>query len=245
MESLERSFDYQGSKVRTVVIDGEPWFVGSDVCVVLEYANAPQALGKLDEDEKGIWSVDTPGGKQAMIVVSEAGLYSLVLRSRAPKAKPFRRWITHEVIPSIRKDGMYVAPALLNDPEHLLRVTTRLVEEHRARLVAEAKVEELAPKASFYDEVASSDDTQSIRDVAKILGTGQNRLFAWLRGNGILMSDNRPYQAYIDQGYFRVIEQTWQDRDGNVHLTSKTLVTGRGLPWIERRFHAERRGNLQ
>lgn len=231
-------FEYQGQQVRTILRDGEPWFVAKDVCDVLEIVNSRDAVGRLDEDEKGVVSTDTPGGRQELQVVNEPGLYALVLGSRKPEAKAFRRWITHEVIPAIRRDGMYVTADLLDNPEHLLRVTQRLVAERQARLAAEAKVEELAPKAAFHDRVAGAVDAQSIRDVAKVLGTGQNRMFAWLRGERILMADNRPYQDYLDAGYFKVTEQTWADRDGNVHLTTKTLVTGKGLTWLQKRFQA-------
>lgn len=232
---IERVFDYEGSKVRTAVVNGEPWFVAPDVCAVLEIANSRDAVGRLDEDEKGVVSTDTPGGKQAVAIISEAGLYSLVLGSRKPEAKAFKRWITHEVIPSIRKDGLYVTPELLFNPDHLLRVTQRLAEEYHGRLEAEAKVKELAPKADFFDDVTTADDAQSVRDVAKVLGTGQNRLYQELRGSGVLMNNNQPYQEFLDRGYFRVIEQTWTDRDGNTHLTTKTLVTGKGLTWLHKR----------
>jgi len=237
------TFRYGERPVRSVLVDGEPWFVAKDVCDVLDLDDVRRAMERLDDDERSLTPlVDSAGRKQEMYIVNEPGTYSLVVASRKPEAKAFKRWITHEVIPAIRRDGMYATPALLNDPEHLLRVTQRLVEEHRARLAAQAKVAELAPKAEFHDAVATAVDAQSIRDVAKVLGTGQNRMFAWLRGEGILMADNRPYQDFLDAGYFRVIEQTWIDRDGQVHLTTKTLVTGKGLTWLQKRLHARRVG---
>lgn len=104
-----KSFDYNGQEVRTVEMNGQPWFVAADVCMVLEIGNPSQAASRLDDDEKGIISNDTPGGKQKMTIVSESGLYSLILGSRKPEAKQFKRWITHEVIPSIRKTGGYIA----------------------------------------------------------------------------------------------------------------------------------------
>lgn len=238
---------FQGQQIRMVVRDGEPWWVARDVCDVLEIGNPSAALGRLDEDEKGLISVETPGGVQQMAAVNEPGLYGLVLGSRKPEAKQFKRWIKHEVLPSIRRDGMYVTPELLFNPEHLLRVTQRLVEEHRARLAAEAKVKELTPKAEFHDRVASSRDAVSIRDAAKVLGTGQNRLFDWLRGQKILMADNRPYQRYLDAGYFRLIQQVWRDRQGEEHLYTKTLLTGKGLTWLQKRWDAgaPKRGPLR
>jgi len=234
-----RVLDFKGNRVRMVIRNGEPWWVARDVCEVLDIGNPSAALARLDDDEKGLISTETPGGIQQVAAVNEPGLYGLILGSRKPEAKEFKRWIKHEVLPSIRRDGMYVTEALLDDPEHLLRVTQRLVEERRARLAAEAKVAELAPKAEFHDRVASSQDAISIREAAKVLGTGQNRMFAWLRGQRILMADNTPYQEYLDAGYFRVIEQTWVDKSGNVHVSPKTLVTGKGLTWLQKRWDAD------
>ena len=232
-------FAYQGQSVRTVAIDGEPWFVAKDVAEILGYVWAGSAtIRHVPEEWKGVNSVPTPYGVQEMALLSEQGLYFFLGRSDKPLALPFQKWIAGEVMPSIRRDGLYVTEEMLLNPDHLLRVTQRLAEEYRARKLAEAKVEELEPKAEFHDRVAGAVDAQSIRDVAKVLGTGQNRMFAWLRGERILMADNRPYQDFLDAGYFRVIEQTWEDRDGNVHLTTKTLVTGKGLAWLQKRSRA-------
>lgn len=231
---------FQGRKVRMVMRGGDPWWVARDVCEVLEIANYRDAVSRLDEDEKdAVGLTDAIGRTQEGAIINEAGLYSLVLSSRKPEAREFKRWITHEVLPSIRRNGMYATEALLDDPEHLLRVTARLVEERRARLAAEAEVQRLAPKAEFHDRVSSSRDAMSIREAAKLLGTGQNRMFQWLRGQRILMADNLPYQEYIDAGYFRVIEQTWTDSAGERHLSHKTLVTGRGLTWLQKRWDAD------
>lgn len=131
------------------------------------------------------------------------------------------------------------AEQMLADPDFLVELAIRYRDERNARLAAEAKVAELAPKAEFHDRVASSEDAMSVREAAKLLGTGQNRLFDWLRGQHILMADNRPYQEYLDRGYFRVIEQVWTDRQGNQHPTTKTLVTGRGLIWLQKRWDAD------
>lgn len=238
MQNQVQVFGFEGREIRIVMRDGEPWFAARDVCDVLEISNHRDAVSRLDDDERdAVGLTDAIGRVQDGAIVNESGLYNLVLGSRKPEARAFKRWITHEVLPSIRRHGMYATEALLDDPEHLLKVTARLVEERKARLAAEAKIQELAPKAEFADAVADSKDAQSIREVAKVLGTGQNRLFDWLRGQRILMADNRPYQEYLDAGYFRVIEQTWDDRQGDTHLTTKTLVTGKGLVWLQRRYH--------
>lgn len=231
---------FQGSRIRMEIRGGEPWWVLRDVCEVLDISNPSMAASRLDEDDISSTEViDSMGRVQQATIINESGLYSLILGSRKPEAKEFKRWVTSEVLPSIRRDGMYVTPEMLFNPEHLLRVTERLVEEYHARLAAEARVQELTPKAEFHDRVASSQDAQSIREVAKLLGTGQNRLFAWLRGQRILMSDNTPYQEYLDAGYFRVIEQVWRDKAGEEHLSPKTLVTGRGLTWLQKRWDAD------
>lgn len=131
-------------KIRVVEHSGAPWFVGKDVCDCLEIGNSRDAAASLDDDEKGVALIDTPGGKQEMSIISEPGLYSLVLRSRKPEAKAFKRWIVHEVLPAIRKHGGYLTPkkleeALLN-PDVLIRLATQLKEEREARVQAEARV---------------------------------------------------------------------------------------------------------
>lgn len=130
------------------MIAGEPWFVAKDVCDILAHSNSRMVLERLDADEKGVSSIYTPGGAQTLQVVNEYGLYTLVLGSRKPEAKQFKRWITHEVIPSIRRNGVYATDTLLDDPDLLLKTVTRLTEERRARLAAEAQVIAQAPKVT-------------------------------------------------------------------------------------------------
>lgn len=134
--------------------------------------------------------------------------------------------------------GMMPAEQMLTDPDFLVALATRYRDERNARLAAEARVVELAPKAAFHDQVADAAGTQSIAEVARVLGTGQNRLFRWMRDQHILLSNNLPYQQYLDAGYFRVIEQTWTHPEGGQRLAVKTLVTGRGLAWLQRRYHS-------
>jgi anti-repressor protein len=227
------SFNFGVNPVRVLVDErGEPWWIAADVCAVLEIANPRDAMSRLDPDEKGVGSTDTPGGRQEMVTVSESGLYSLVLGSRKPEARAFKKWITSEVIPSIRKTGGYSVQAF-QVPKTLQDALRLAADALDAKAALECQVEAMQPKALFHDRVAECKDGQSIGDVAKILGTGQNRLFAWLRGRGILMASNLPYQEHIDAGRFRVIEQTWEGRSGQ-HVSAKTLVTGKGLIWIQR-----------
>jgi prophage antirepressor-like protein len=233
---------FQGSNIRMVMRDGEPWWVARDVCEALEIQNVTQAMGRLDDDERAMFNIGPQGETN---IVNEPGLYGLVLGSRKPEAREFKRWVTHDVLPSIRRTGSYSVEGRYGPQTMVGQFAIPTTYSGAMRLAADLqeKVEEqkatiqlMAPKAEFHDRVTDSRDAQSIREVAKILGTGQNRMFAWLRGQRILMSDNTPYQEYVNAGYFRLIQQTWTDRAGEDHLTTKTLVTGKGLTWIQRRW---------
>ena len=189
MNQLQKVFNYGMNEVRTIVKGEDVWFVAKDVCDVLEIKNSRDALGRLDDDEKGVALTDTPGGKQEMVIVNEPGLYSLILGSRKPEAKEFKRWITHKVIPSIRKHGGYLTPekieeALLN-PDTLIQLATNLKVEREKRLEAEKVVQEQRPKVIFADAVGASKTSILIGELAKLLkqngiDTGQRRLFDWL-----------------------------------------------------------------
>jgi len=216
-------FDYRGSKVRTIVVDGQPWFVAKDVCDILDLGNVSHAVSRLDDDEKGIISNDTPGGRQGMLHVSEAGLYALILSSKKPEARNFKRWVTHEVLPEIRKTGFYSLggyqiPKTL--PE-ALRLAADLAEEN----------ERLRPKAELHDRFLAADTAQTMAVVAKSLGTGRDRLFRFLREIGILMANNVPYQQYLDRGYFRVIEKVINMGETEI-VKPQTLVTTKGVAFI-------------
>lgn len=180
-ESLERVFEYEGSKVRTVVIDGEPWFVAVDVCRVLEHTNTSVAVSRLDDDEKGVSTLYTPGGTQGASVVSEAGLYSLILTSRKPEAKAFKRWITHEVIPAIRKTGTYVQPA--TSMEDLIIMQAQSVKELKAKV---DRIEATANRANATTAVLAH--RVDNLDLTNIEGTPRQRLekmmrrYAWSGG---------------------------------------------------------------
>lgn len=245
------NFDFNDHPIRVVMIDDEPWFVAADVCRELDITNVIQTVkgqerrnrygeaywsGGLPTSEWGLHTVYTPSGEQNMLCVNEPGLYRLVFKSRTNEAESFKTWVVREVLPSIRKHGMYAKDEILDNPDLLIEVATRLRDERNARLAAEAKVQELEPKGEFFDAVADSKDCHSVGDAAKLIGTGQNRLFAWLRGEKILLSSNRPYQRYIDEGYFRVIERTWTDEKGDPHLYIKPMVTGKGLTWLQKRY---------
>ena len=182
----------QFGDVRTVLQNGEPWFVAADVCKALEISNSRDALTRIDEDEKGVALTDTPGGMQEMVIINEPGLYALVLRSRKPEAKSFRRWITHEVIPSIRKHGLYAADELLANPDLFIKVLQDLKEE-RARsaqlatqnAVQSQQIAEMQPKVSYYDLILQNQSVMPIVQIAKDYGLSARAMNQKLRELGV------------------------------------------------------------
>lgn len=229
--------------IRALALNDEPWFVAKDVCNALGLGNTGQAIAKLDQDEKGITNVDTLGGIQQVSTISEPGFYKLVLKSRKPEAKAFQRWVTHEVLPSIRRDGAYVASDGTEDDATLmaraLLAAQRTIERNRAQL------DEMRPKALFADAVAASHTSILVGDLAKLLKQngvemGQNRLFQWMRERGYLMksgsSKNMPTQRSMDMGLFEVKERTINNPDGSVRITKTTKVTGKGQQYFISQF---------
>ena len=227
----------------------QPWFVAKDVCDILEMGNPRSSLALLDEDEKGVHSMDTPGGKQEMTIISEPGLYSLILRSRKPEAKAFKRWVTHDVIPSIRKRGLYATPqtveAMLADPDTAIKLLTSLKEERAKSAALAAKVEQDAPKVLFADSVAASRSSILIGDLAKLLvqngvKIGQNRLFVYLREKGFLIQSgsrkNTPTQRSMEMGLFEVKEYLVHNPDGSTRTRFTTKVTGKGQLYFVKKF---------
>ncbi|MCZ0847820.1 phage antirepressor, partial [Brevibacillus laterosporus] len=237
MERIDRIFDYNGSQVRTFVIDGEPWFIGKDVCQVLGLTDPRKTIGLLDEDERNIIPVtDSLGRNQDTFIISESGLYSLILRSRKPEAKVFKRWITHEVIPSIRKHGAFMTEGTLEkaltSPDFLIQLATKLKEEQEARTLAEDQLTLQRPKVQAHDRFINADNYQLIRETGKSLGIGEKKLYAFLRGIKLLNYKNEPYQNYVNEGYFVVKQRTF----GNTSLFNVpiTYVTAKGLDYIDK-----------
>lgn len=218
-------------KVRIIMIDGEPYFVGRDVAKILGYANPNDALAKrVDEEDKGVAKCDTLGGSQDLTVINESGLYSLILSSKLPSAKKFKHWITSEVLPSIRKTGRYEAMPTGKDLIALAVLEAQKIIERQ-----NTEIERMKPKEEFFDSVTGSKDAIEIGQVAKILavpGIGRNKLFEVLRKHKILMWNNIPYQKYIDNGFFRTIEQKYVTADGETKISIKTLVYQRGVDYI-------------
>lgn len=223
--------------------DGEPWFVAKDVCAILELKNPRSTLALLDEDEKGVHIVDTPGGKQQMTIVTEPGFYKLVMRSRKPEAKAFQRWVTHEVLPALRRDGAYVASDGAEDDATLM--ARALLAAKRAIDRKDALIAEMKPKVLFADTVAASDGTCLIGELAKMMTQagypiGQNRLFAKLREDGYLgksgSNRNVPLQRYVEMGLFKIKETAITHADGHVTINRTPKVTGKGQRYFIERY---------
>lgn len=220
--------------VRTIDREGDVWFVGKDVAEILGHTNPSKALADhVDEEDKLNNESLSSLGQRGGWLINESGLYSLVLSSKLPTAKQFKRWITKEVIPSIRKTGGYFAT-----PKTYVEALRSLAdaEEEKERLALEN--EEMKPKAEFYDTVAESSTTFEVGIVAKILnfGIGRNKLFKFLRNEGILNPDNIPYQQYVDAGYFKVVEMPYGTLNGDTLVGKKTVVYQKGIDYIRKRL---------
>lgn len=243
-------------QVRTFDKDGEPWFVGKDVAIILGYERTADAIrAHVDEDDKGVGKIQTPGGKQKIVIINESGLYSLVLSSKLPTAKKFKHWITSEVLPAIRKTGGYIANAeTMTDAEIMskaLLIAKQTIESREQRIHSlEAETERMKPKEIFADAVSASNSSILIGDLAKILHgngikIGRGRLFAWMREHGFLIkqkgtSYNMPTQRAMELGLFRVKEGCYVDGKGNNIITKTTKVTGKGQQYFINKFLAEK-----
>lgn len=234
-------------QVRTVVLDNKPYFIGKDVAVILGYSNPRDALAKhVDDEDKGVAKCDTLGGYQKLTVINESGLYSLILSSKLPNAKKFKRWVTSEVLPSIRNHGLYAVDEVLSNPDMLINALTALKNERQKRLAAETQIKEMHPKALFSDAVSVSNTTILIGELAKILNQngidiGANRLFCWLRKNGYLISRkgadwNMPTQKSMKLGLFKIKETVVTHSDGHTSISKTTKVTGKGQQYFVNKF---------
>lgn len=239
-------FQFDGTDVRVIADgQGEPWFVLADLIRVLGMTSKPsQVAARLADDEKGVRLADTLGGRQQVGVVNEAGMWSVIVRSDSAAAEPVRRWVTHEVLPAIRKTGSYaVAPALPQDYATALRA---LAAEVEAKAVLEAKVEADAPKVLFADAVATSQTEILVGELAKILRgngvqVGGTRLFEWLRRDGYLIRRqgtdwNMPTQRSMELGLFRIKETAITHSDGHTSVSKTPKVTGKGQAYFINRY---------
>lgn len=252
MNTEIQRFDFKGAALRALTDEaGEPWFVAKDVCDVLELSNVGQALARLDDDEKSSITLNdgTPGNPNKAIV-SESGLYALVLASRKPEAHEFKRWVTHEVLPQIRRTGGYIPTSESDSDEDIMAravlVAQKTIERKNQQLQAkDSQIRELEPKARFADAVAASDGTCLIGELAKMLrqnglDIGQNRLFEILRQDGYLgksgSNRNVPTQRAMDLGLFRIKETAITHSDGHVTINRTAKVTGKGQTYFINRY---------
>jgi prophage antirepressor-like protein len=254
-ENIIKKFNYNNTnEVRTIMIDNNPWFVAKDICNILEISNGRDAIIKLDEDEKQLLQgkdslvglTDDPNTTK-LTVINESGLYNLVLSSRKPEAKEFKRWITHEILPQIHKTGGYIpinqnqedndedimAKAILIAQKTIANQKLELTKKQKQIEEKQQRIIEMEPKEEFYDDVVDATGLKSVSEVAKELKTGQKRLFEYLRYKKVLMSDNIPYQQYIDQKYFEVKQSKFNN--GRIDIvTNTTKVTPKGVTWLHK-----------
>lgn len=252
MNQLKVFENKEFGKVRTVVTNGEPWFVGKDVADALGYAETNNMMKRLDDED--FMSSKLEGMNMKSILINESGLYSAIIGSKLPTAKKFKHWVTAEVLPSIRKHGAYLTPqkieeALLN-PDTLIQLATNLKNEQLRNRALEGKIEQDKPKVIFADAVTTSKTAILIGELAKLLKQnnieiGQNRLFEWLRNNGYLIKRkgtdwNAPTQRSMELGLFEVKETVISHADGHTSVNKTTKVTGNGQVYFINMFFAQK-----
>lgn len=238
--------------VRVVEREGEPWFVAKDVAKALGYAstNMTTVFQAVPEEWKGSNPIATPGGEQEMLILSEQGLYFFLGRSDKPGALPFQKWLAGDVLPAIRRHGVYATPdmteRMLEDPDVLIRALTALKEERARRVALEARAEADRPKVVFAESIEVAKTSILIGEMAKLIKQatgypmGQNRFFDWLRSHGYLhkggSQKNAPTQRCIDAGWMEVKEGTRIGSSGECHITRTTNITGKGQIYFVNMF---------
>lgn len=250
MNELQIFKNEEFGEIRTVQLNNETYFVGKDVAKALGYGEGKSLnnaiANHVAEEDKGVTELMTPGGKQNMTVINESGLYALIFGSKLESAKRFKHWVTSEVLPSIRKHGVYAVDELLENPDMAIKAFTALKEEREKNKLLQADNDRMKPKEIFADAVATSRTTILIGDLAKILKQngveiGQKRLFAWLRDNGYLIKRNgadynMPTQKAMERGLFEIKESTVNNPDGSVRINRTTKVTGKGQQYFINKF---------
>ena len=264
MTSQIQVFNFKGEDVRVVNQDGQVWFVAKDICDYFGDTNRNRTMQSLSEDEKGYTQMTTPGGVQSIAIVNESGLYAMLFAMQPEKARgvsddyiayrtlrinEFKRWVTHQVLPSIRKHGAYMTPEMiektLTNPDFIIGLCQRLKEEQAKTQHLESRVQADAPKVLFADAVSVSSSEILVGDLAKLLkqngvDIGQNRLFEKLREDGYLMKQgsarNMPTQRSMDMGLFRIKETVINKPDGSVLITRTPMVCGKGQVYFVNYF---------
>lgn len=237
MDELKVFSNEEFGNIRTVIIDNLIWFIGSEITEKLNYQNGSRDIDRhVASEDRRLESLFDGTQNRNMTIINESGLYSLIIGSTMPKAKEFKRWITSEVLPSIRTNGGYISNQESMTSEQILASAVILAQNiiaSKDKLIADMK-----PKADFFDAVADSKTAIPMDQVAKVLdcGIGRNKIFELLRNNSILQYNNIPYQKYVDLGYFRVVEQSYVKPTGENCVNTKTLVFQRGLDFIRKQI---------
>ncbi|EMW6307043.1 TPA: phage antirepressor [Enterococcus faecium] len=238
-------------EIRTLLINEEPYFVGKDVAEVLGYQNGSRDVNRhVDEEDKLTHQISASGQNRNMTIINESGLYSLILKSKLPSAKKFKRWVTSEVLPQIRKHGMYATDELLNNPDLLIEVATKLKEERTLRLIAEQRVNELQPKADYYDRILNNKGLVTVSTIAKNYGMSAVSFNKLLHELGIQFNQSGTwllYSKFQDKGYTHIEPFDYEDKNGNRQVKTRMKWTQKGhiflyetlkknnyLPMIER-----------
>lgn len=261
MNNEIQQFDFKGASLRTLTDEaGEPWFVLKDCMSILDLGNPTETVKMFDEDEFSTAEViDSIGRRQQAYIISEPGLYRLVMRSRKPEAKEFQRWVTHEVLPSIRRTGGYIPTTDADDDMTILAkavmIGQRTMEAQKQKIAEQqTRIVELEPKARFADAVAASDGTCLVGELAKMLrqngmDIGQNRLFRLLQADGYLgksgSNRNVPTQRAMDLGLFRIKETTVTHADGHTTVSRTPKVTGKGQRYFIDRYWGRAQPSLE
>lgn len=246
-------------EIRTAEIGNDVWFVGKDVCEAFGDTNYRRSLANIDDCDKGVSQINTPGGKQSMTIVNESGLYALLFQMQPQKARGvsqndnliderieklhrFKRWVTSEVLPSIRKHGMYAKDELLNNPDLLIAVAQELKEERQKNAQLTAENNTMKPKALFADAVSASESSILVRDLAKLIRQngveiGEKRLYKWLREYGyVCKGTTTPTQKAMELGLFEIVVRTVERGNGLPIETQTIRVTGKGQVYFVNKF---------
>ena len=253
MNNLKIFENPEFGNIRVLTIENEPYFVGNEIAKILGYSNTRDALAKhVENEDKNTVAIHDGIGNPNKVIINESGLYSLILSSKLPTAKRFKRWVTSEVLPAIRKHGAYLTEQkveeILTNPDTIIKLATQLKEEREARKQAEQLIEAQKPKVIFAEAVSTSKDGILVGMLAKLLHQngvkiGQNRLFQWLRDKGYLMKrgvdKNMPTQRSKELGLFDVKERVVGNPDGSIRLTRTPVVTGKGQVYFVQKFLSE------
>ena len=241
MEQIIKIFENEKfGRIRTITKDGEPWFVIADVCRALEIRNSRMVAGRLDRDELMSVKLTSGGQRREMTVINESGLYAVIIRSDKPQAQSFRKWLTSEVIPTIRRTGGYVSNEEMFIENYLPFLDEPYQNLFRLQMIAINQLNERIrhdkPLVEFANQVSHTDNLIDMNAMAKLaraesVPVGRNKLYAVLRGMGILMTDNLPYQKYIDRGYFKVKESVFKT-SAMTKTYRQTYVTGKGQLFV-------------